>query len=150
MSSIIDQVNGSIGDAMKAHDTPRLGALRLLKTALVNRSVEKGRPLEEAEERQVVASLVKQRRESADQFKQANRQDLADRELAEVPILEAYLPARADEATVETAVDQAIAETAAKSAKDMGRVMKAAMALLTGQTVDGRAVNELVRRKLGG
>ncbi len=147
---IIDQVNAAIGEAMKAHDTARVGALRLLKTALVNRSIEKGRDLEEAEERQVVASLVKQRKEAAEQYTQAHRQDLADRELAEVPILEAYLPARADEAVVEAAVDRAIAETGAKSAKDMGRVMKAAMALLAGQTVDGRAVNELVRRKLAG
>ncbi len=122
----------------------------MLKTALVNRSVEKGRALDEAEERQVVATLVKQRRESAEQFKQANRQDLAERETAEIPILEGYLPARADEATVEAAVDRAIAETGAKTVKDMGRVMKAAMAQLAGQTVDGRAVNEMARRKLGG
>ncbi len=147
---IIDQVNGAIGEAMKAHDPARVGALRLLKTALVNRSIEKGRALEEAEERQVVASLVKQRKEAAEQYAQASRQDLADRELAEVPILEAYLPARVDEATIEAAVDRAIAETGAKSAKDMGRVMKAVMALLAGQTVDGRAVNDLVRRKLAG
>jgi uncharacterized protein YqeY len=147
---IIDDVNTAIAEAMKAHEPVKLGALRLLKTALVNRSVEKGRPLEDAEERQVVAMLVKQRRESAEQFKQANRQDLADREMAEIPILEAYLPARADEAAVEAAVDRAIADTGAKSPKDVGRVMKAAMAQLAGQTVDGRAVNELVRRKLGG
>jgi uncharacterized protein YqeY len=135
---------------MKAHEPAKLGALRLLKTALVNRSVEKGRALEAAEEQQVVSTLLKQRRESAEQFRQANRMDLADHELAEIPILEAYLPAPADPAAVEAAVDRAIAETGATSPKDVGRVMKTVMAQLAGQTVDGRAVNELVRRKLGG
>lgn len=147
---ISDDVNKAIVQAMKAHETVKLGALRLLKTALVNRGVEKGRPLTDAEEQQVVATLVKQRREAADQFTQANRTDLAEREAAEVPILEGYLPARADAAAVAAAVDRAIAETGATSARDVGRVMKAAMAELAGQTVDGRAVNELVRRKLGG
>ncbi len=147
---IIDDVSRGIVEAMKAHQALKLGALRLLKTALVNRSVEKGRPLEEGEERQVVMTLVKQRREAAEQFSQANRTDLAERESAEIPILEAYLPARADEQALEAAVDRAIAETGAKSPRDIGRVMKAAMALLAGQTVEGRAVNELVRRKLGG
>ena len=97
-----------------------------------------------------MATLVKQRRESAEQFKQANRLDLAERELAEVPVLEAYLPAKADPAVIEAAVDRAIAETGATSAKDIGRVMKTVMAQLAGQTVEGRTVNEMVRRKLGG
>ncbi len=148
--AISDEVNKGIVEAMKAHEPAKLGALRLLKTALVNRSVEKGRPLEAAEEQQVVSMLVKQRRESADQFRKANRMDLADHELAEIPILEAYLPAKADAAAVEAAVDRVIAETAASSPKDIGRVMKAVMAQLAGQTVDGRAVNDLVRKKLGG
>jgi uncharacterized protein YqeY len=147
---ISDEVNKAIVQAMKAREPVKLGALRLLKTALVNRSVEKGRPLNDAEEQQVVATLVKQRRESADQFRQANRADLEARETAEIPILEAYLPAKADAAAVEAAIDRAIAETGATSAKDVGRVMKSAMANLAGQTVDGRAVNDLVRRKLGG
>lgn len=147
---IIDQVNVAIVQAMKAREPVKLGALRLLKTALVNRSVEKGRALEEAEERQVVTTLVKQRREAAEQFTQANRPELAEREAAEIPILEAYLPAKADAAAIEAAVDQAITDTGAKSAKDVGRVMKAVMSQLSGQTIDGRTVNELVRRKLGG
>ncbi len=146
--AIIDEVNSAIVQAMKGRETVRLGALRLLKTALVNRSVEKGHPLDEAEERQVVASLVKQRRESAEQFEHAGRLDLAQRETAEIPILEAYLPARADAATVEAAIERAIAETGASSVKDLGRVMKAAMAQLSGETVDGRAVNEMARQKL--
>jgi hypothetical protein len=147
---ISDEVNKAIVQAMKAREPDKLGALRLLKTALVNRSVEKGRPLNDAEEQQVVATLLKQRRESAEQFRQANRMDLVVHEEAEIPILEAYLPARAEPAAVEAAVDRAIAETGATSAKDIGRVMKAAMAQLAGQTVDGRTVNDLVRRKLGG
>jgi len=147
---ISDEVNKAIVQAMKAREPVKLGALRLLKTALVNRSVEKGRPLNDAEEQQVVATLLKQRRESAEQFRQANRMDLVVHEEAEIPILEAYLPARAEPAAVEAAVDRAIAETGATSAKDIGRVMKAAMAQLAGQTVDGRTVNDLVRRKLGG
>ena len=147
---IIDQVSAAIVQAMKAHEPVKLGALRLLKTALVNRSVEKGRPLEEAEERQVVTTLVKQRRDSAEQFAQANRPELAERETAEIPILEAYLPAKADAAAIQQAVDRAIAETGATSPKDVGRVMKAAMAQLAGQTVDGRTVSELVRARLGG
>ncbi len=147
---ISEEVNKAIVQAMKSHEPVKLGALRLLKTALVNRSVEKGRPLNDAEEQQVVATLVKQRRESAEQFQQANRADLAERETAEIPILEAYLPAKADPAAVEAAVDRVIGDTGASSPKDIGRVMKAVMAQLAGQTVDGRAVNDLVRRKLGG
>lgn len=148
--AIIDEVNKGIVQAMKAREPAKLGALRLLKTALVNRGVEKGRALEAPEEQQVVSTLLKQRRESAEQFRQANRMDLADHELAEIPILEAYLPAPADPAAVEAAVDRAIAETGATSPKDVGRVMKTVMAQLAGQTVDGRAVSEMVRRKLGG
>ncbi len=146
--ALVDNLNQAIGQAMKAHDTARLGALRLLKTALVNRAVEKGRELEPAEEQQVIATLVKQRREAAEQFEQAGRHEMAAKESAEIPILEEYQLAKADPAAVEAAIDRAIADTGAASPKDIGKVMKAAMALLAGQTVDGRAVNELVRRKL--
>ncbi len=148
--AILDQVNTAIVQAMKAHDAARLGALRLLKTALVNRGVEKGRDLDEGEERQVVSTLLKQRREAAEQFARANRPELAEKEEAEIPILEAYLPAKADAGAIEAAVDRAIAETGAASPRDVGKVMKAAMAILAGQTVEGRTVNELVRKKLGG
>jgi uncharacterized protein YqeY len=147
--AILDEVSSGIVQAMKTHDQVKLSALRLLKTALVNRGVEKGRALDEAEERQVVATLVKQRRESAEQFRLGNRPELADHEEAEIPLLEAYLPAKADATAIDAAVDRAIAETGAKAPKDVGRVMKAAMALLSEQTVDGKTVNELVRRKLG-
>jgi uncharacterized protein YqeY len=141
-------VSKAIADAMRSHDPIRLTALRMLKAALMNREIERGRALEDAESLQVVASLVKQRRDSIDQFTKGGRQDLADKEAAEIRILEGYLPPAADPAAVERAVADAIAETQATSAKDMGRVMKAAMARLAGQNVDGKAVNEIVRRKL--
>jgi uncharacterized protein YqeY len=115
----------------------------------MNKSVEKGRELDDVESRQVVSALVKQRRDSIEQFTKGGRQDLADKEAVEITVLEAYLPPAADPATVDQAVADAIAETGATSAKDMGRVMKAAMSKLTGQNVDGKTVNELVRRKLG-
>jgi hypothetical protein len=122
----------------------------MLKAALVNREVEKGRTLEEAEARQVVSSLVKQRRDSIEQFTKGNRPDLVEKEQAEIVVLEAYLPRAADPATVERAVAEAIRETDATSPKDLGRVMKAAMAKLSGQNVDGKSVNELARKLLEG
>jgi uncharacterized protein YqeY len=148
--AIAEDVNRAITDAMKAKDQARLVPLRMLKAAFMNREVEKGRALDENESRQVVASLVKQRRDSIDQFLKGGRKDLADKETAEIAILEGYLPPALDEADLERAVSEAVASTGATSAKDMGKVMKAVMAGLAGKTVDGKAVNELVRRKLGG
>ncbi|MBW8862617.1 MAG: GatB/YqeY domain-containing protein [Acidobacteria bacterium] len=135
---------------MRQHDPVRLSALRMLKAALMNREVERGRALDASESQQVVASLVKQRRDSIDQFTKGGRQDLADKESAEIRVLETYLPPAVDPAVIDRAVADAIAETGATSAKDMGRVMKAAMARLAGQSVDGKTVNELVRAKLAG
>jgi uncharacterized protein YqeY len=134
---------------MRQHDQSRLTALRMLKAALMNREVEKGRALDDAEALQVVASLVKQRKDSIEQFARGGRQDLVAKEAAEITVLEAYLPPAADSATIEKAVADAIEETGASSPKDMGRVMKAVMAKLAGQSVDGKAVNEMVRRGLG-
>jgi uncharacterized protein YqeY len=147
--ALIDDVQAAIADAMRSKSAARLSALRMLKAALMNREVEKGRSLDDHESRQVVTSLVKQRRDSIEQFTKGGRQDLVDKEAAEILVLESYLPAAADPAIVERAVSEAIAETGATSPKDMGRVMKAAMAKLAGQTVDGKTVNELVRQKLG-
>jgi uncharacterized protein len=147
--AIVDEVSAAIAAAMRSKDPARLSALRMLKAALTNRAVEKGRDLDEAESRQVVTSLVKQRRDSIEQFTNGGRQDLADKESAEIGVLEAYLPPAADPAAIERAVADAIAETGASSAKDVGRVMKAAMARLAGQNVDGKAVNDLARKKLG-
>jgi len=135
---------------MRQRDATRLSTLRMLKAALMNREIERGHALDEGESLQVVASLVKQRKDSIEQFTKGGRQELADKEQSEIVVLETYLPAAADPAAVEQAVVDAITETGANSPKDMGRVMKAALARLAGQTVDGKAVNELVRKKLTG
>jgi uncharacterized protein YqeY len=147
---LVDEVSAAIAEAMRKRDPARLSALRMLKAALVNRAVDKGRDLDDPEARQVVTSLVKQRKDSAEQFSNGGRQDLADKETAEIAVLESYLPPAVDPATVERAVAEAIAETGARLPKDIGRVMKAAMAKLAGQTVDGKTVNEIALRKLGG
>lgn len=147
--TLTDDVSAAITEAMRRQDAQKLSALRMLKAALINRSVEKGRDLDEAESRQIVSGLVKQRRDSIEQFVKGGRPDLADKEAAEISILESYLPPAADPAIIERAVADAIAETGATSHKDLGRVMKAVMSRLAGQTVDGKAVNEIVRRKLG-
>jgi len=146
--TLFERIGQDITAAMRARDQARLAPLRMAKAALMNREVEKGRALEEAEVEQVIASLIKQRRDSIEQFTKGGRQDLVAREAAEVTLLEAYLPPAVDAAEVEAAVDKAIAETNASSPKDLGRVMKAVMSGLAGRTVDGKVVNELVRRKL--
>jgi len=146
---LVDEVGAAIANAMRQQDAVRLSALRMLKAAFMNKSVEKKHDLDDGEARQVVAALVKQRKDSIEQFQKAGRQDLVNKETAELRVLEAYLPAAADPAAVDAAVTAAIAETGASSPKDMGRVMKAVMARLAGQNVDGKAVNDLVRRKLG-
>ena len=135
---------------MRKRDAVRLSTLRMLKAALMNREIERGHALDDAESLQVVASLVKQRKDSIDQFTKGGRPELADKEQSEIHVLETYLPAAADPAAVEQAVVDAIQETGATSPKDMGRVMKAAMARLAGQTVDGKTVSELARQKLAG
>jgi uncharacterized protein YqeY len=147
--SITDDVTAAIAQAMRSHDQPRLTALRMLKAAFMNKSIEKGHELDDAEARQVVSSLVKQRKDSIEQFTKGGRKDLVDKEAAEISVLEAYLPPAVDAASIERAVIEAIEETGAASPKDIGRVMKATMAKLAGQVVDGKAVNDLVRNKLG-
>ena len=144
-----DKVAADITAAMKAKDAARLSALRMLKAAIMNKGVEKGRDLEDAEVLQVVSSLVKQRRDSIEQFGKAGRTDLVDKETGEIAVLEAYLPPAATAAEIEAAVSAAIAESGASSPKDMGKVMKAVMPMLAGKNADGKAVSEAVRRKLG-
>ncbi len=148
--ALIDTVNAAIAGAMKAHEAARLSTLRMLQAALVNRSVDRGRDLDEAESLQVVSTLVKQRRESIEQFLAGGRTDLADKERAEIAVLETYLPPALDSSEMDRAIDAAIAETGATSVKDLGRVMKAVMAKLAGRGADGKAINERVRQKLGG
>jgi uncharacterized protein YqeY len=146
---LTDKVNADITSAMKAKDAPRLSALRMIKAALMNKSVEKGRDLDDADAVQVIASLVKQRRDSIEQFSKAARQDLVDKETKEMEVLNEYLPAAATAEEIDAAVAAAIAETGASSPKDMGKVMKAVMPKLAGKNADGRAINESVRRTLG-
>lgn len=146
--SLEQSLGADIVTAMKAKDQTKLTALRMLKTALTNKSIEKGRALEGAEELQVVSMLVKQRRDSIEQFTKGGRTDLADKEQAEIAILNAYLPASASDDEIAAAVAAAITETGATSAKDMGKVMKATMAGLAGKTVDGKKVSETVKAKL--
>ena len=147
--SLMERISQDMTSAMKAREQQRLGALRMAKAALMNREVERGRPLDEAEEQQVMMALLKQRRDSIEQFTQGGRQDLADKEAAEIATLEVYLPPPIDPAEIERAVTEAIAESGATSPKDLGKVMKAVMPKLAGRGVDGKTINELARRKLG-
>lgn len=143
------KINADIAAAMKARDAARLSALRMMKAAITNKGVEKGRDPDDGEILQVIASLVKQRRDSIEQFSKAGRTDLVDKETAEIGVLEEYLPPAATPEDIDAAIGEAIAETGATSPKDIGKVMKAVMPRLAGKNADGRAVNEAVRRKLG-
>jgi uncharacterized protein YqeY len=147
---LIDRISEDIAGAIRARNQATLAPLRMAKAALMNREVEKGRPLDDAESRQVIASLIKQRRDSIEQFTKGGRADLASREAAEITALEPYLPPPIDAGDLEAEVDAAIAESGATGVKDLGRVMKGVMNRLAGRAVDGRAVSDLVRKKLGG
>lgn len=136
-------------EAMKAKQEARLGALRLLKSALKKHEIDSMQPLTEAAEIQVMNTLVKQRRESADLFRKGGREELAEKEEAEIRILESYLPAAPSETELDEAVTAAIAETGAASPQQMGVVMKAAQAKLAGKRVDGKRLSDLVKRRLG-
>ena len=150
MAALIEQVTRDIADAMRQKNQVTLAPLRMLKAALMNKEVEKGRALDDAESLQVVNALVKQRRDAIEQFTAGGRQDLVDREQAEVVFLQRYLPPAADEAAIAAAIDAAVIETGAAGPKDMGKVMKAVMARLAGQTVDGRLLSEAVKKRLAG
>jgi uncharacterized protein len=147
--TLMERIGADMKTAMKDRDQARLAPLRMAKAALMNREVEKGRPLDDAEAMQVIASLIKQRRDSIEQFTSGGREDLAAREASEIAALESYLPPPVDAAELDRVVAEAIAETGAASAKDMGRVMKVVMNRLAGRPADGKAVSDLVRRKLG-
>ena len=148
--SLMKKISEDMTAAMRARDQARLAPLRMAKAALMNAEVSKGRALEEAEMQQVLASLIKQRRDSIEQFTSGGRQDLVEKETAEIAVLERYAPPSATAAEIEQAVDNAIKETGAASPKDMGRVMKAVMSMLAGKSADGKVVNEVVRKKLAG
>lgn len=145
---LLDKIQKDMIDAMKAKDESRLGALRMIKTALKKHEVDSMKPLNEASEMQVLNTLVKQRRESADLFRKGGREELAQKEEAEVGIIESYLPAAPTSDQIEAAVAAAIVETGASSSKQMGAVMKAAQAKLAGKRVDGKTLSDLVKQKL--
>lgn len=136
--------------AMKVSDRARTSALRMVKAAMQNREIEKGGALDDDELMKLLRSLVKQRRDSIEAYEKGNRQDLVAKETAEIEVIEAYLPKAAAEEEIEQAVVAAITETGAASMKDMGKVMKAAQALLAGKNADGRTVSEIVKAKLSG
>jgi uncharacterized protein len=146
--AILDQVQKDMVSAMKAKEESRLSALRMAKAALKKHEIDSMKPLDEAAELQVMNSLLKQRRESAEMFRKGNRTELADKEEAEIAILESYLPAAPSSTELEEAVTAAIAEIGATSSKQMGAVMKAAGARLAGKRVNGKLLSELVKQRL--
>lgn len=147
---LLDKVQKDMVDAMKAKDETRLGALRMIKSALQKHQIDSMKPLNEAAELQVMNTLLKQRRESADLFRKGGREELAAKEEAEIQIIDSYLPAAPSDAELEEAVSAAITETGANSPKQMGAVMKAAQARLAGKRIDGKVLSDLVKQKLGG
>jgi uncharacterized protein YqeY len=145
---LIDQVQKDMVAAMKARDENRLNALRMVKAALLKQKVDSMKPLDEAAEMQVLKSLVKQRVDAAEAFRNAGREEQARKEEAERALIEGYLPAAATPEELDAAVSKALAETGATSAKQMGLVMKAAQARLKGKTVDGKTLSDKVRSRL--
>ena len=145
---LIDQVQQEMVAAMKSQDAARLSALRMLKAALMKQKVDSPKPVDEAAEMQVLKILIKQRIDAADMYRKAGRIESAEKEEAEKAMLEAYLPAAASEEEVDAAIAAAMAETGATSIKQMGVVMKAVQAKLTGKSVDGKALSDKVRSKL--
>jgi uncharacterized protein YqeY len=146
---IVEQIEKDLVAAMKAREELRLSVLRMAKAALMNKKVELGKPVGDPEALAVLRTLIKQRRDSVEQFRKGGRDDLADKEEAEIKFIEGYLPAGASEEEIDAAVAAALQETGATSAKDLGKVMKAAMVKLAGKSVDGKHVNEKARAKLG-
>jgi uncharacterized protein YqeY len=145
---LLDQIQKDMVSAMKARETDRLDGLRMIKTALQKHQVDSMKPLDEQTELQILNMLVKQRRESADMFRKGNRPELADREDAELKLIESYMPSAPTDAEVDAAIGAAISETGVTALKQMGVVMKAAQAKLAGKRVDGKALSDRVRAKL--
>jgi uncharacterized protein len=148
--SLKEKILADLTAAMKAKDAARTSTLRMLKAAMVNRRIEKGAELDDEELTKLLRSQVKQRRDSVEQYEKGARHDLVEKESAEIAVIEAYLPQAASQDEIDTAVAAAIAETGATSMKEMGAVMKATMARLTGKNPDGRAVSDTVKNKLAG
>lgn len=148
--SLTKQIVSDLTASMKAQDAQRTSTLRMVKAAMMNRQIEKGAELDDDEMQKLLRSLVKQRRDSIEQYEKAGRQELVDKESAEIVIIETYLPRAASPAEIEQAVAAAVTETGATSMKDMGKVMKAAQAALAGKNADGKLVSEVVKAKLAG
>jgi len=148
--SLKEQIVSELTASMKAQDAPRTSTLRMVKAAMMNREIEKGGELDDEEMLKLLRSMVKQRQDSVEQFEKGGRQNLADKEKAEIEIIETYLPQAASRDAIETAVAAAMSETGASSMKDMGRVMKATQPALVGKNADGKTVSEIVKAKLGG
>jgi len=144
----IDRIQDDLTAAMKSKDELRLSTLRMVKTALKNKEIEKMKPLDDMESLQVLQTLVKQRRESVDQFTKGGRKDLAEKESKEIAIIEEYLPAAPSDDELHHAIEAAIAEAGADSLKQMGAVIKAARAKLEGKTIDGKILSDRVRDRL--
>jgi len=148
--SLSKQIVADLTTAMKAQDAAKTSTLRMVKAAMMNRQIEKGSELDDEDTQKLLRSLVKQRRDSIEQYQKAGRQELVDKEQAEIDVIEAFLPKAASQEEIEQAVAAAIAETGASSMKDMGKVMKAAQAALAGKNADGRLISEIVKAKLAG
>ncbi len=146
--AIPEQLTADLKAAMKARDQLRIDAIRMIKAAVQSKELDLNRNLDEVELSRVMTTLIKQRKEAAEQFEKGNRQDLAQKELREVSIIEQYLPKAMSEAEIVQVIETVIRETGATSPKDVGPVMKAVMGRLAAQPVDGKRVNELVRAKL--
>ena len=148
--SLKQQIISDLTASMKAQDAPRTSTLRMVKAAIINREIEKGGEMDDEEMSKLLRSLVKQRRDSVEQYEKGGRQELADKEKKEIELIEAYLPQAAAREEIEAAVAAAISETGASTMKDMGRVMKAVQAALADKNADGRTVSEIVKAKLTG
>ena len=148
--SLKDQIISDMTAAMKAQDAARTSTLRMVKAAIMNREKDGGGAITDEDVLKLLRSQVKQRRDSVEQYQKAGRPELADKEIAEIAVIETYLPQAASEAEIEQAVSEAITETGASSMKDMGAVMKAVMPKLAGKNADGRTVSDTVKKKLTG
>jgi uncharacterized protein YqeY len=146
--NLSEQIVSDLTAAMKAQDAQRTSTLRMVKAAMMNRKIEQGSELSDDDVQKLLRSLVKQRRDSIEQYEKAGRQELVDKEAAEITVIEAYLPQAASADEIEAAVGAAIAEAGATSMKDMGKVMKAVQAALAGKNADGKQVSEIVKAKL--
>ena len=149
--TLVERITQDLTAAMKAQDAARTSTLRMAKAALMNKQIDKHGALDDAEATRVLQGLVKQREDAAEQYAKAGRPELAEKERAEMALLKLYLPAEVTDGEIAAAVEQAVAETGATSPKDMGKVMKAALAALAagGKSADGKRVNEAVKKKLG-